>query len=141
MERLFNENCDVEQLSPLTLAFIGDAVYDLFVREKLVCEANRPIKKLHTLAVGQVRASAQADAVQKLMPILSESEIAFLKRGRNAHVHHLPKNGNPRDYHFATALETLFGYLYMKGETQRLRELFNAISKEDSDEEAVAQSR
>ena len=122
-------------LSPLTLAFIGDTVYDLYIREKLICQANRPINKLHTLAVESVRASAQAAAAEKIMPLLNENETAILKRGRNAHVHHLPKNGNPRDYHYATALETLVGYLYMKNDIERLRELFSVITEEETNEQ------
>lgn len=135
MEKLFADyNCDPEQLSPLTLAFLGDCVYDLFVREMLVCQANRSTKKLHSNAVEKVKASAQAEASEKILPMLSEKELAVFKRGRNAHPHHIPKNGNPRDYHFATAMETLFGYLYLKGEIERLRELFSIIIKEENNE-------
>lgn len=135
METLFNGNCDPTQLSPLTLAFVGDTVYDLFVREMLVCQANRPVKKLHETAVQSVRASAQADAYEKILPVLSEEEASILKRGRNAHVNHIPKNGNPRDYHYATAVETLFGYLYLSGKTERLRELFTLIMNEEGKNE------
>lgn len=135
MEKLFADyNCDPEQLSPLTLAFLGDCVYDLFVREMLVCQANRSTKKLHSNAVEKVKASAQAEASGKILPMLNEKELAVFKRGRNAHPHHIPKNGNPRDYHFATAMETLFGYLYLKGEIERLRELFSIIIKEENNE-------
>lgn len=135
MENLFGiNNCDPEQLSPLTLAFLGDCVYDLFVREMLVVKANRPPKKLHSNAVEKVNAAAQAKASQKVVPLLSEKELAVFKRGRNAHPHHIPKNGNPKDYHFATAMETLFGYLYLKGEIERLRELFSVIIEEEDDE-------
>lgn len=135
MEKLFADyNCDPEQLSPLTLAFLGDCVYDLFVREMLVCQANRSTKKLHSNAVEKVKASAQAEASEKILPMLSEKELAVFKRGRNVHPHHIPKNGNPRDYHFATAMETLFGYLYLKGEIERLRELFSIIIKEENNE-------
>lgn len=131
MERLFDLDCDPDQLSPLTLAFVGDTVYDLFVRQRLVCQSNRSVNKLHSLAVESVKASAQAKSGEKLMPILTEKETSIYKRGRNAHSNHLPKNANPRDYRYATALETLFGYLYLKGETQRLKELFNFIIEEE----------
>lgn len=137
MERLFTDyNCDPDQLSPLTLAFLGDCVYDLFVREMLVCQANRPTKKLHSCAVEMVKASAQAQSCEKILPLLNEKELAVFKRGRNAHPHHMPKNGNPRDYHFATATEALFGYLYLMGEIDRLRELFSVIIEEDNNEES-----
>lgn len=136
MDRLFKEyNCDADQLSPLTLAFLGDCVYDLFVREMLVCQANRSTRKLHSCAVEKVKASAQAQACEKILPLLTEKEMAVFKRGRNAHPHHMPKNGNPRDYHFATATEALFGYLYLKGEIDRLRELFSVIIREEDYEE------
>lgn len=132
MERLLNFDCDPNLLSPLALAFVGDTVYDLFVREKLVCQANRSANKLHHCAVEVVKASAQAKACEKILPLLSQTEEAIFKRGRNAHTNHIPKNGNPRDYHYATALETLFGYLYLNGEIDRLRELFTLISEEES---------
>lgn len=121
--------CDPKRLSPLTLAFVGDSVFDLLVRELLVREANRPANRLHNLAVGRVCAAAQADAARKLWDggFLTDEEVAVLKRGRNAHTNHLPKNASEQDYHYATALETLFGYLYLAGETQRLHELFHLI--------------
>ena len=137
MERLLEFDCDPNLLSPLALAFVGDAVYDLFVREKLVCQANRSANKLHRSAVGSVSASAQAKACEIILPLLSEKEEAIFKRGRNAHTNHLPKNENPRDYHYATAMETLFGYLYLSGELERLRELFAVINEEnDKNDEA-----
>ena len=113
MERLFNEACDPKQLSPLTLAFVGDAAFELFVRERLVCLANCPVKKLHQNAVAQVRCQAQA-------------KIAVFKRGRNANTS-IPKNAEPADYHAATGFEAMFGYLYLKGEIDRLRQLFSII--------------
>lgn len=135
MNTLLDKNCDAEQLSPLTLAFIGDTVYDILVREMLISQANRPVKKLHEYAVRNVRASAQAEAYIRILPLLSPEEEAILKRGRNAHVNHIPKNGNPRDYHYATALESLFGYLYLSGQTERLKEIFNEIIKTEDNEE------
>ncbi len=131
MEKLLDFECEPNQLSPLALAFVGDAVYDLFVRERLVCQANRSANKLHRSAVESVRASAQAKACEKILPLLSQKEETIFKRGRNAHTNHLPKNGNPRDYHYATAMETLFGYLYLNGEIERLKELFAVITEEE----------
>ena len=125
--RFYNKSCDVNNLSPLTLAFVGDTVFDLFVREKLVCEANRPVNKLHKAATGYVSAAAQAKAAQKVLPELTERELSVLKRGRNAHTNHKAKNASEGDYHYATALEALFGYLYLSGELDRLRELFDLI--------------
>jgi ribonuclease-3 family protein len=119
MERLFPEKVDIHTLSPLTLALIGDGVYELMVRERLVCEANRSAGDLHRLAVKVVRAEAQSAAMEKIEPLLTEQETAVYKRGRNAHTARTGK-----DYHRATGLETLFGYLYLKGELSRVRELF-----------------
>ena len=122
--RFYNKDCDPSRLSPLTLAFVGDSVFDLFVRERLVCLANRPVNKLHSLAVAQVKASSQAKAAKALFEKLSEKELSVLKRGRNAHTNHKAKNASESDYHYATGLEALFGFLYLSDETERLKELF-----------------
>lgn len=119
MDRLYPEQVDVRTLSPLTLAFVGDGVYSLMVREHLACQANRPNGALHNMAVHQVRAESQAAAMERLLPLLTEAEEAVYKRGRNAHT---ARSGN--DYHKATGLEALFGYLYLSGQIERMRELF-----------------
>lgn len=126
MSRIENSPCDPKLLSPLALAFVGDGVYDLFVRERLVCEANRPVKKLNEEKVSIVRCSSQAKLVEKLMPILTEEELDVLKRGRNAHTQHIPKNATSADYHSSTALEALLGYLYLAGRIERIRELLKS---------------
>ena len=126
MSSIENSPCDPKLLSPLALAFVGDGVYDLFVRERLVCEANRPVKKLNEEKVSIVRCSSQAKLVEKLMPILTEEELDVLKRGRNAHTQHIPKNATSADYHSATALEALLGYLYLAGRIERIRELLKS---------------
>ena len=129
MERFFAErNIKPNELSPLTLAFIGDTVFDLLVREELVCRANRPAGELHTLAVEKVRASAQAEFVKALMPVLDDEETAVYKRGRNAKPGHIPKNADPGDYHSATGFEALIGYLYLCGRLDRIKELYDIIS-------------
>ena len=130
MERLYNADCDPKLLSPLTLAFVGDGVFELFVRERLVCAGNCPVNSLHKKSVAQVCCGAQAQASQKLLPILTEEEMDVLKRGRNAHTNHVPKNSSSADYHAATAFETLFGYLYLTGRIDRLREFFNIMCDE-----------
>lgn len=122
--RFYNKDCDPSQLSPLTLAFVGDSVFDLFVRERLVCLANRPVNRLHSLAVMQVKAASQAKAAKAISEKLSEKELSVLKRGRNAHTNHKAKNASESDYHYATGLEALFGFLYLSNETERLKELF-----------------
>ena len=130
MNTFLDGACDPRQMSPLTLAFLGDAVYELFVRESLVRAANRPANALHGLAVRQVKASAQAQAASKLMPLLDAEELAVYKRGRNAHPGHIPKNASHRDYHAATGVEALVGYLYLQGRLERLRELFRFLQAE-----------
>ena len=131
MEKLTAAKCVVNMLSPLNLAFVGDTVFDLFVREKLVCEANRPVNKLHNRAASMVKASAQAKAVERIRDRLTEQEQSVVRRGRNAHVNHKAKNMSEADYHLATGLEALFGYLYLKGETERLSEIFEMITEEE----------
>lgn len=133
MERLFNADCDPKLLSPLTLAFVGDGVFELFVRERLVCAGNCPVNALHKKSVQQVCCGAQAQALQNILPMLSQEETDVLKRGRNAHTGHVPKNASSADYHAATALEALFGYLYLCGRIDRLRELFEEICRSQSD--------
>lgn len=130
MEKLLQENASPKGLSPLTLAFVGDGVYELLVREYLVSQGNCPVKKLHSRKVELVRCQAQAQALSTLWPQLSEEEQQVVLRGRNAHVGHAPKNAPLADYHGATGLETLFGYLYLSGNTQRVREIFSQILKD-----------
>ncbi|MDD7292394.1 MAG: ribonuclease III domain-containing protein [Clostridiaceae bacterium] len=137
--RFYDMDCNPSQLSPLTLAFVGDAVFDLFVRERLVCLANRPVNRLHSLAVSLVKASSQARAAKRLSEILSEKELSVLKRGRNAHTNHKAKNASESDYHYATGLEALFGFLYLSGESDRLRELFE-LTLDFIEEDYVAQT-
>lgn len=133
MERFLEIPCNPSSLSPLPLAFIGDGVFELFVREALVCRGNCPVKKLHNQAVEKVCCSAQAKAAERLQPILTEKEKEVFLRGRNAHVGHVPKNASPADYHGATGLETLFGYLYLEGNIERLRELIVFLTDSDSE--------
>lgn len=128
MERFLNDKkVKPNELSPLTLAFIGDTIFDLLVREELICDANRPANDLHHLAVERVKATAQAKGVEKIMPVLNEEEIAVFKRGRNAKSGHQPKNVSRTDYHMATAMEALFGYLYLMNRTERIIELYKLI--------------
>ncbi len=127
--RLYEKDIKVDTLSPLTLAFTGDAVFSLFIREMLVSQANRPVGELHKLSVQAVKASAQAKAMRDIMPLLSEKETDVFKRGRNAHTSHTPKNQSGCDYHYATGFETLVGYLYLKGENERLKFLLNEVIK------------
>lgn len=127
--RLLDKNVNLNELSPLTLAFIGDGVYDLLVRERLVCEANRPVGALNDEKIKTVCCTAQAKIARKLIPTLTEEETDVFRRGKNAHAMTVPKNAKRGDYHAATGLEALFGYLYLKGSVERLRELFELIER------------
>lgn len=113
--------------SPLGLAYMGDVVYEMLVREKIVMSANMPVNKLHKSVVAWVKASAQSKAIMLIMDMLDEDEIAIFKRGRNANSTHVPKNSNPSEYRKATGFEALFGYLYLSGKNERLKELFEFI--------------
>lgn len=113
-------------LSPSVLAFVGDAVYGLLVRTRLA-ENNRPSGELHKLSVKLVNASAQAKAFELIKPLLTEKEISVFKRGRNFHTGNTPKNSTGFEYHTATGLETLFGYLYLSENHRRFQELFDII--------------
>jgi ribonuclease-3 family protein len=115
----------------VALAFIGDGVFELLVRERLISEGNRPAHKLHGLAVKKVRASAQASAYHALEPVLTEDESVVLKRGRNANTSRVPKSCAPEEYRKATGVEALFGWLWLSGKTERVIELF-AMIYEDS---------
>lgn len=114
------------QYSPLALAFLGDSVYEILVREYLVREANRPAAKLHEQKIQLVCAAFQAQAIDRLIPLLTEEETAVYKRGRNAN-NTVPRHTSAQDYHKATGLEALFGYLHLLGEQARLEGLFAAI--------------
>lgn len=118
---------DPKMLSALDLAFVGDGVYGLLVREMLARDGSRPVGELHRMAVAYVNATAQAEAYDRIAPLLTEQEQAVYRRGRNGGAHP-PKNANPGDYAKATGLEALFGYLYLNGAQERVRELFEAIT-------------
>lgn len=120
-------------LSPSVLCFVGDAVYGLLVREKLA-EINRPSGELHKLSVRLVNAVSQAKAYSLIEPMLTEKEIGIFKRGRNFHTSSTPKSATSGEYHTATGLECLFGFLHLNGEAERIKEIFNIIWEENQNE-------
>lgn len=128
--RFIDENVNARQLSPLNLAFVGDAIYEILVREMLVCNANRPVNDLHRESVKYVSAQAQTAAFEKIKDILTEEETAQFKRGRNAKVGHSPKSATDAEYHTSTGIEALFGYLYLTEQQGRIKELFGIIIEE-----------
>lgn len=118
---------EVNQYSALGLAYIGDSVFELMVRERIIAQGNMPVNRLHKKTVSFVCASAQSKAVEVILDLLTEQEEAVYKRGRNANGNTIPKNANPQDYRRATGLETLFGYLYLTNQSERTFELFDLI--------------
>lgn len=130
MDKLFSSDVNPKELPSLTLAFVGDSVYDLLVREYLLTLGKRQVGELNKQKVSMVCCGAQTKALEKIKEILSEEEEAVFKRGRNVQVHSVPKNSSLKDYHTATGLEALFGYLYLFGRVERIRELFDVIVSE-----------
>ena len=114
---------DVELMSPLTWAYIGDAVYELYIRNKLINETNLKPHKLHIEAIKYVKAKSQAETLNRIYEILTEEEKDIVRRGRNTQNHHLPKNSNVQEYMYATAFEALIGYLYLTKQNVRLKEI------------------
>ena len=114
---------EVRLMAPLTWAYVGDCVYELYVRTKLVNETNLKPHALHIEAIKHVKAKAQADTLQKIYDDLTEEEKDIVRRGRNAENHHLPKNANVQEYMYSTAFEALIGYLYLTKQNTRLKEI------------------
>lgn len=122
-------------LNGLSLAFIGDAVYEIMVREHLLEHGSLQVGKLHKKAVEYVRASFQAEVFDFLEPVLTEEENGILHRGRNASATHIPKGANAIEYRKATGVEALFGWLYLEQKNERIRELFSLILEHSEREE------
>lgn len=126
---------DTRQTAPLSLAFLGDTVYDLYVRTYLVHERPLTVNDLHRQASLYVCAAAQAEAYHKIEGMLTEQEADVFRRGRNAHSATVPKNASVSDYRTATGLETLFGWLFSQGEDERMDELMHIILTENVKDE------
>ncbi len=116
---------EVNLMSPLTWAYVGDSVYELFIRTHLVETTKLKPHRLHIEAIKHVKAQAQAEILEKLQDFLTEEEKEIVRRTRNTENHHLPKNANSSDYMYATAFEGLIGYLYLTNQKDRLDEILN----------------
>ena len=123
------EEIDVNQISPLVWAYIGDSVYEQYVRNYLVTNTKYKPHKLHIEATKFVKAAAQAKILQQLEEILTEEEKEIVRRARNTKNHHLPKNSNVQEYMYATAFEGLIGYLHLSKNTNRLKEILELSLK------------
>jgi len=120
---------ELGELNPLVLAYIGDAVHELFIRRMLLTSTDTNARKLHSEAIGHVSAAAQSRSLEKVLPQLSEEELAVFKRGRNSRGASVPKNAQTLEYRRATGLETVFGYLYLLGDYERLVELLRKTAE------------
>ena len=130
MENYFHINLtttEINAFSNLSLAHIGDGVFELMCRSHLCSKGAQNVGNLHRDTVKMVKASAQAAFSDKIKPHLTETELSYFRRGKNAHVHAVPKGASPMDYAKATGLEALFGYLYLSGQTDRINELFHMM--------------
>ena len=130
MENYFQMNFTPQQvntISNLGLAHMGDCVFEILCRSYLCAKGGKNVGNLHRDTIHMVKASSQAQFVDKLLPLLTEEELAYYRRGKNSHVHAVPKSCTPAEYAKATGLEALFGALYLAGKTDRINELFKSV--------------
>ena len=130
MENYFKMNMterEVAAISNLGLAHIGDGVFELLCRSSLCARGGKRVDDLHRATIAMVKAPAQAKLTEKLLPLLTEEELAFYRRGKNSHVHAVPKSATREEYAKATGLEALLGALYLSGQTARINQLFHIM--------------
>ena len=127
--KIEKDETDINLMSPLTWAYIGDCVYELYIRTNLVNKTNLKPHKLHIESIKYVKASAQAEFLKKIYDDLTEEEKDIVRRGRNTENHHLPKNSNVQEYMYATAFEALIGYLYLTKRNKRIKEILKKIDE------------
>jgi len=133
MENYFKMNLtrqEVNAISNLGLAHMGDCVFEILCRGYLCARGGKNVGNLHRDTINMVKATAQATFMDKLLPHLTEEELAYYRRGKNAHVHAVPKSCTPAEYAKATGLEALFGALYLSGQTDRINELFKLVMED-----------
>lgn len=128
-DKLKTENTSSDGCPVSALAFLGDGVWGIMVREYLTISEKCKADKLHERNIEMVNATYQANAIKKLLPLLNEEETTMFIRGRNTHTAHTPRNKSKSEYHAATGLEVLFGWLYINGNTDRLKELFTYVTE------------
>ena len=121
------------QYNPLVLAYVGDAVYEVFIRTLLVSKGNMSVHKLHKNSINYVKAKAQSDIIHRIMELLTQEEMDIVRRGRNAKSGTIPKNADVTEYKYATGFESLIGYLYLKKDFNRLIQILNiSVSELDN---------
>ena len=130
MENYFELNFtaqEVNGISNLGLAHMGDCVFEILCRAYLCTRGDKTVDKLHRDTIAMVKATSQAKFAEKMLPLLSEEELAYYRRGKNSHVHAVPKSATPAEYAKATGVETLFGALYLLGQRDRINEIFKTV--------------
>ena len=120
----------IDAISNLGLAHMGDCVYEMLVRAYLCAGGNKTVAQLHKQTIAMVKATYQAAFVDKMLPLLTEEEMTYYRRGKNSHVHAVPKSATPAQYAKATGLEAMFGYLFLSGQKNRANEIFNLVMQE-----------
>ena len=128
--RMDMDKRDIDAISNLGLAHIGDGVFELLCRSYLCAKGGKNVGNLHRDTVALVKAPSQARFAGIILPHLTEEELGYYRRGKNSHVHAVPKGATPAEYAKATGLEALFGALYLSGQTDRLNELFHIMIRE-----------
>ena len=135
MENYFKMNLnrqEINAISNLGLAHMGDCVFEILCRGYLCARGGKNVGNLHRDTINMVKATAQAKFMDQLLPHLTEEELSFYRRGKNSHVHAVPKSCTPAEYAKATGLEALFGALYLSGQTDRINELFKLVMEDDN---------
>jgi ribonuclease-3 family protein len=130
VENLFEmkmPKADIDAISNLGLAHMGDCVYEILCRAYLCARGGKTVDRLHRETIRMVKATYQAKFAEKMLPLLTEEELAYYRRGKNSHVHAVPKSATPAEYAKATGVETLFGYLFLSGQKDRANEIFNLV--------------
>lgn len=133
MENFFQmhmSKTEIDRFSNLALAHIGDGVFELLSRSYLFTRGVCTVDKMHRETIHLVNAGAQSRFAEKMLPLLSETELSYYRRGKNAHVHAVPKGTTPAEYARATGVEALFGYLHLSGQDERANEIFNIVTEE-----------
>ena len=130
MENFFEMNLpkqEIDAISNLGLAHMGDCVFEILCRAYLCARGEKTVDRLHRDTINMVKATSQAAFADKMLPLLGEEELAYYRRGKNSHVHAVPKSATPAQYAKATGVETLFGYLFLSGQKARANEIFNLV--------------
>ncbi len=135
MENLFEINLskpEIDAISNLGLAHMGDCVFEILCRAYLCARGEKTVDRLHRDTIAMVKAPAQAKFADRMLPLLTEEERAYYRRGKNAHVHAVPRGATPAEYAKATGVEALFGYLYLSGRKERANELFQLVMEDSN---------